>query len=83
MAQRYPAPNMEISVPTTATPTLTISPNLDLLQDLEMSNEQEFFFMDGTEFVLDEDNIDTLSPLAAEADRAQVRCEIESLINSI
>jgi hypothetical protein len=61
-----------------ATPTLTLSPNLDhLLQDLEMNNEQVLFPMDGTEFVLEEDNIDTLSPLAAEVDQAQVCCKIE------
>lgn len=61
-----------------ATPTLTLSPNSDLLQDLEMSDQQEeFFLMDGPEFALDEGNIDILSPLAAEVDQAQVRCKIE------
>jgi hypothetical protein len=83
MAERYLVPNMGISVPTMATPTLTLSPNLDLLQDLEMSNEQEFFLMDGTDFMLDEVNIDTLSPLSAEVDQAQVCYEIESLIDNL
>lgn len=83
MAERFSVPNMGISVPTMATPTLTLSPNLDLLQDLEMSNEQEFFLMDGTDFMLDEANIDTLSPLAAEVDQAQVCYEIESLIDNL
>jgi len=78
MAERYPVPSMGISVPTMATPTLTLSPNLDhLLQDLEMNNEEVLFPMDGTEFMLEEDNIDTLSPLAAEVDQAQVCCRIE------
>jgi hypothetical protein len=40
-----------------------------------MSNEQEFFLMDGSEFVLEEENIDSVSPLAAEA---QVCCNIET-----
>lgn len=83
MVERYPVPNMGISVPTMATPTLTLSPNLDLLQDLEMINEQELFLMDDTGFVLDEGNINTLSPLAAEVDQAQVRCEIERLIDNL
>lgn len=83
MAERYSVPNMGISVPTTATPTLTLSPNSDLLQDLEMINEQELFLMDDTEFVLDEGNITTLSPLAAEVDQARVRCEIERLIDNL
>ena len=83
MAEKYPVPKMGISVPTMATPTLTLSPNSDLLQDLEMINEQEFFSMDGTEFMLDEGNIDTLSPLAAEVDQAQVRHEIKRLINNL
>lgn len=39
--------------------------------------------MDDTEFVLDEGNINTLSPLAAEVDQAQVRCEIERLIDNL
>lgn len=83
MAERYPVPNMGITVPTMATPTLTLSPNLDLLQDLEMINEQELFSMDDTEFVLDEGNINTLSPLVAEVDQAQVRCWIERLIDNL
>lgn len=61
-----------------ATPTLTLSPDLDLLQDLDMSDEQELFLMDGSEFVLEEGNIDTLSPLAAEVDEAQVCCKIKT-----
>lgn len=83
MAERYPVPNMGITVPTMATPTLTLSPNLDLLQDLEMINEQELFLMDDTEFVPDEGNINTLSPLVAEVDQAQVRCWIERLIDNL
>jgi hypothetical protein len=78
MAERCPILNMGISLPTIATPTLTRSPNWDLLQDLDMSDEQEFFLMDGSELVLGEDNINTVSPLAAEVDQAQVRCKIET-----
>ena len=48
-----------------------------------MSNEQEFFSMDGTDFMLEEGNIDTLSPLSAEVDQAQVCYEIESLIDKL
>lgn len=78
MAGGHSVPNMGISIPTMATPTLTLSPNLDLLQNLEMSDQQEeFFFMDGPEFALDEGNSDTLGPLTAEVDQAQVRCKIK------
>jgi hypothetical protein len=73
MAERCPVFNMGITVPTMATPALTLSPDLDLLHNLDMSNEEEFFFMDGSELVLEEDNIDTFTPLATEVDQAQVR----------
>ena len=77
MAERCPIFNMGFTVPTMATPTLTLSPDLDLLQDLDMSNDEEFFFMDGSELVQEEGNINTFSPLATEVDQAQVRCKID------
>ena len=77
MAERCPVLNMGITVPTMAAPTLTFSPDLDLLQDLDISNEEEFFFMDGPELMLEEGDIDNFSPLATEVDQAQVCCKIE------
>lgn len=61
-----------------ATPTLTLSPNLGLLQDLDMGIDEDFFSIDGSDLVLEEGNIDTFSPLATEVDQAQVRRKIET-----
>jgi hypothetical protein len=78
MAERCPVFNMGFTAPTMATPALTLSPDSELLQDLEMSNEEEFFFMDVSELVLEGNNIDTVSPLATEVDQARVLCVIDT-----
>jgi hypothetical protein len=66
---------MGISVPTRATPTVALAPDLDLnlLQDLDMSNEPALFSMDGSGLALEEDNINTYSQLTDDIDQAQVR----------
>jgi hypothetical protein len=61
-----------------ATPTLILSSNLDLLHDLDMSNEEELSPTYGSELVLEEGNVDPSSPFAAEVDHAQVCCKIET-----
>lgn len=70
MAQRYLVPNMGMPAVTMAPAIVSLAP--DLLQDFDLSSNQDLFQMDDSELMLEDDNLDTLGPLLADVDQARV-----------
>jgi hypothetical protein len=78
MAQRFLAPNQGVTASMLAPPTLSLAPELP--ENFEMSDELEFFRMDDSEIVQEDDHIDTLEFLEVDVDQAQVRHTQLSLV---
>jgi hypothetical protein len=71
MAQRFLVPNQGPIASMMAPPTLSLAPELP--EDFGMSDELEFFRMDDSGTVQEDDHIDTLEFLEVDVDQAQVR----------
>jgi hypothetical protein len=78
MAQRFLAPNQGVTASMMAPSTLSLAPELP--ENFEMSDELEFFRMDDSEIVQEDDHIDTLEFLEVDVDQAQVRHTQLSLV---
>jgi hypothetical protein len=71
MAPRYLAPNKRATASTMASPVL--SSTTELPEDSNIIDELEFFRMDGSEPVKEDNHVDTLEFLEVDVDEAQVR----------